>query len=146
MKEIDLYDNNADPYDGEATLEPLLRTGMRQRVSGPIKKPWKVPKSWGYELIYTNNDLYCCKMLVIDPNSQTSMHLHLEKEETLLVVSGKLLVKYIDRKKRKGYIVKEGEAFTIAPGFPHALVALDEQVKLVEASTPSYDTDSIRIE
>ena len=73
------------------------------------------------------------------------MHLHLEKEETLLVVAGQLLVKYIKDKEEHSYIVGVDEAFTVAPGFPHALVALSEQVRLVEASTPSFDSDSIRI-
>ena len=43
------------------------------------------------------------------------------------------------------WIVKEGEAFVVAPGFIHSLRAKDQDVILIESSTPSYDTDSIRI-
>jgi D-lyxose ketol-isomerase len=42
-------------------------------------------------------------------------------------------------------MVGPGSAFVVAPGFIHSLRAGNEAVTLVEASTPSYDTDSIRI-
>lgn len=132
-----------NPYDGSPTIEPIIKTGIKQRVSGPVT-PQYIEKRWGFEKIYAN-DVYCCKMLVINPGCETSMHLHLEKEETFLVVAGELMVRYIKDKEEESYIVGENEAFTVCPGFPHALVALEKQVKLVEASTPSYDTDSIRI-
>ncbi len=136
-----MKENN--PYDGQPEVQPLSITSIRARASGPVS-PQKIPKRWGYELIYANDE-YCCKLLVIEPKCETSMHLHLEKEETLLVVAGQLLVKYIKDKEEHSYIVGVDEASTVAPGFPHALVALSEQVRLVEASTPSFDSDSIRI-
>ena len=132
-----------NPYDGSPIVEPVDITGKNQRISGPVT-PQFIKKRWGFEKIFAN-DVYCCKMLVINPGCETSMHLHLEKEETFLVVAGELLVRYIKDKEEESYIVGEDEAFTVSPGFPHALVALEKQVKLVEASTPSYDTDSIRI-
>ena len=132
-----------NPYDGSPELEPLSITSIKQRISGPVT-PQYIEKRWGFEKIYAN-DIYCCKMIVIDPGCETSMHVHLEKEETLLVVAGELMVRYIKDKKEYSYIVGENEAFTVSPGFPHALVALEKQVKLVEASTPSFDTDSVRI-
>ena len=136
--------SNNDPYDGLPVIEPVCSiTSRNHRESGPVT-PWLVEKRWGFEKIFAN-DVYCCKIIVIDPGCETSMHLHLEKEETLIVVSGELMVRYIKDKKEYNYIVGENEAFTVSPGFPHALIALEKQVKLVEASTPSYDTDSIRI-
>ena len=143
LRQQNMKENMNDPYSGEPVVKPLATTSRNLRDSGPVL-PQKIPKRWGYELIYAN-DMYCCKLLVIEPNAETSMHLHLEKEETLLVVSGQLVVKYIKDKKEHSYNVGVDEAFTISPGFPHALQALDKQVRLVEASTPSFDTDSIRI-
>lgn len=105
----------------------------------------RVEKIWGYELIYQNHELYCCKILHIYPNSSCSYHLHMEKHETLLVTEGVLLVDSIRDKKPVTYTVKTGEAFVVAPGFIHSLRAETESVTLVESSTPSYDTDSIRI-
>ena len=107
--------------------------------------PKKIKKSWGYELIYQNHELYCCKLLHIKKNSSCSMHLHMEKHETLLVTKGTLFIDTTQNKIENTYIVTEGEAFVIAPGFTHSLRAESESVTLIEASTPSYDTDSIRI-
>ena len=113
-------------------------------VSG-YAQPLKIEKDWGYELIYQNNQLYCCKLLFIDSNKSCSYHLHLTKHETLLVVDGVLQVDTTHNKIKKNYQVNKGEAFVIAPGFIHSLRAASASVTLIESSTPSYDTDSIRI-
>jgi quercetin dioxygenase-like cupin family protein len=69
----------------------------------------------------------------------------MEKHETLLVLRGLLLIDTTHNKEEKTYSVKPGEAFVVAPGFIHSLRAKHHDVVLIEASTPSYDTDSIRI-
>lgn len=137
--------------DGKASDEPVVTplavTGHqrgKKSYSGNVL-PGHIPKSWGEERIYQNNDSYCCKLLVIEPGKQTSMHFHLDKHETMLVVEGQLAIDYIVNKKKETYIVNKWQAFTIAPGLPHSLRALEEEVRLVESSTPSYDEDSIRI-
>lgn len=107
--------------------------------------PLKIQKEWGYELIHQNHNLYCCKVLHINEYSSCSFHLHLEKHETLLVTQGTLYIDSTHNKNKKTYIVREGEAFVVAPGFIHSLRAEKDPVTLIEASTPSYDTDSIRI-
>ena len=73
------------------------------------------------------------------------MHFHLDKHETMVVVQGQLFIDYIIDKQQKVAIVDKWSAFTIAPGLPHSLRAGDEEVRLIESSTPSYDDDSIRI-
>lgn len=114
------------------------------RSSG-VAIPQLVSKRWGGELIY-KNDAYCMKMLIINPHQQTSMHLHVQKEETLLVVSGTLTIEFIARDGTKGkYTLNPGNAMTVAPGFPHQLIAGDSQVILVEASTFDHATDSVRV-
>lgn len=107
--------------------------------------PMKIEKDWGYELIHQNHKLYCCKVLHIYKNSSCSFHLHLEKHETLLVTKGILYIDTTYNKKKSTYIIGEGEAFVVAPGFIHSLRAEETPVTLLETSTPSYDTDSIRI-
>ena len=128
-------------------INPVAYTGQNKGLLGlsGIATPLRIEKRWGYELIYRNTDLYCCKQLYIREGFSTSFHLHLEKHETLLVVDGTLYIDIIDNKIHKTIIVKENQAFVMAPGLLHSLRAQDEAVTLVEASTPSYDTDSIRV-
>tara|TARA_R110001599_G_scaffold294545_4_gene498538 strand:+ start:644 stop:1096 length:453 start_codon:yes stop_codon:yes gene_type:complete len=113
-------------------------------ISG-YAQPLRIEKDWGYELIYQNNELYCCKLLFIKSKQSCSYHLHLTKHETLLVMSGVLEIDTTQNKIKRTYQVKQGEAFIVAPGFIHSLRATTESVTLIESSTPSYDTDSIRI-
>jgi len=107
--------------------------------------PEKIEKPWGYELIHQNHNLYCCKTLHIYSFSSCSYHLHMEKHETLLVTEGSLFIDTTHNKKQETWKVEAGQAFVIAPGFIHSLRAETEPVTLIETSTPSYDTDSIRI-
>ena len=51
-----------------------------------INKEGKVDKSWGYELIFSSNDLYCGKLLVFTKkNAKFSMHFHKTKDESWLI-------------------------------------------------------------
>ncbi|MBM08037.1 MAG: hypothetical protein CMF69_00435 [Magnetovibrio sp.] len=122
-------------------------TGHGQGVLGAsgISDPIEVQKTWGYEMIYVNNALYCNKALIINPNCFTSMHFHIKKHETLLPVSGKLYIDYIVDKVIHTKEVAEYEAFIIAPGLPHSLRAGEQGVTLIESSTTSHDDDSIRL-
>ena len=58
--------------------------------------PTIVPKGWGHEVIFVNNDKYCGKILHFKAEAKFSMHYHLLKMETWYVHSGKFLFKYID--------------------------------------------------
>jgi mannose-6-phosphate isomerase-like protein (cupin superfamily) len=128
-------------------ISPVAYTGQNKGQLGysGYCDPVKINKHWGYELIYQNHELYCCKTLFIYPNKSCSYHLHMEKHETLLVVEGTLYIDTTHNKETKTYIVGPGEAFVVAPGFIHSLRAQNEAVTLVETSTPSFDTDSIRM-
>ena len=106
--------------------------------------PRYVEKSWGYELIYKNDEQYCCKLLHFDEGA-TSMHFHVIKHETLVVTKGLLTVEYIINKETKCVKIPKGCALVVCPGFPHRLMALDGEVELMEASTEDYADDSVRI-
>ena len=55
-----------------------------------------VEKKWGKEIIFSNNSLYCGKLLCFNKGSQFSMHFHIKKDETWYVNSGKIKVSWID--------------------------------------------------
>jgi len=126
---------------------PVATTGHNRGALGESGDvlPLIVPKTWGEERHFQNNELYCQKLLIINPNQATSMHFHIEKHETMLVVAGTLYIDIIVNKKRTTKTITAWNSFVIAPGLPHSLRATSTEVRLIESSTPSYDDDSIRI-
>jgi mannose-6-phosphate isomerase-like protein (cupin superfamily) len=120
----------------EAVINGML-TGMA--------RPKKVDKWWGYELHYRNDSMYCMKLLHFDKGGATSMHFHVGKHETLLVVNGILTVATKYDKKLKYRRLEPGQALVVAPGFVHRLIAAEGPVDLVEASTYDHDDDSVRV-
>lgn len=107
--------------------------------------PHRVDKPWGWELWFANSPDYCAKWIHINPSKQSSMHLHVKKHETLIVVRGILTVEAIVGKKQTSYEVLTGEAFVVAPGFPHQLTAILGPVDLIEASTQHFESDSVKL-
>lgn len=108
--------------------------------------PKKVDKWWGYELHYRNDELYCMKWLHLEHGGATSMHFHVGKHETLLVMSGILTVETTYNKESKFRRLGPGTAMVVAPGYVHRLIAAEGPVDLIEASTEDHDDDSVRIE
>ena len=108
--------------------------------------PKKVDKWWGHELHYRNDDFYCMKWLHFEHGGATSLHYHVGKHETLLVVSGILTVETRYNKATKYKRLGPGAALVVSPGFAHRLIAAEGPVDLIEASTQDFDDDSVRIE
>lgn len=106
-----------------------------------------IEKSWGREIVYANDERYCCKVLYIEPGQGTSLHFHLNKHETMLVVDGELLIEYVFNKELKSITLEPARAFVIPPGLVHKLSSASDSdsVTFIETSTISYDSDSIRI-
>ncbi len=106
--------------------------------------PKIVAKPWGEEQWFANGQ-YCSKLIKVLAGHQNSMHIHVKKHETLVVVRGLLYLDVIIQGISATNVILPFEAFTIAPGFPHRLRAVEEDVYLVESSTYCDDADSIRI-
>jgi mannose-6-phosphate isomerase len=67
----------------------------------PIKR---VPKPWGYELIFARTDRYVGKILHISRGERRSLQCHEIKEEMLFVVAGEVddVIRLDDRYGRTG--------------------------------------------
>ncbi len=108
--------------------------------------PLHVPKGWGSEIVFVNNDLYCGKILRFNQGAKFSMHYHLKKKETWYVASGKFLFRYINTANAD--IGEEelsvGSTVTNEVGFPHQIVCL-EAGDIFEVSTHHEDCDSYRV-
>ena len=111
-----------------------------------INKTKIVEKGWGYELWIINNEKYCGKSLFFNPNSKSSMHYHLKKEETWIVKSGKFILRYINGENAEVNEIhlKDNETYTIPIGLPHQLET-ETGGEIIEISTEHFEYDSYRI-
>ena len=110
-----------------------------------LKKVEKVDKPWGYELIYAHTDRYAGKILHVDPGQALSLQYHEEKDETLFLLEGQYLLVVDEGGEMVERTVRAGEAYHIAPGTRHRMVAGPEGCDILEVSTPELD-DVVRLE
>jgi len=107
----------------------------------PIKR---VPKPWGYELIFAKTERYVGKILHINRGESLSLQYHEIKEETLFVVAGELKLTIEIDGDRRELPLRAGEAFHIAPRMIHRMEAI-EDTDVAEVSTPELD-DVVRLD
>ena len=105
----------------------------------------RVDKPWGHELIWAHTERYVGKLLVIEAGKRLSLQRHEIKDESILVVSGRLELTLEDA---SGAIRVEelgpGDHRHVSTGRIHRFAAI-ERCELVEVSTPELD-DVIRLE
>jgi mannose-6-phosphate isomerase len=105
----------------------------------------KVEKPWGYELIWAKTKDYVGKILHIKKGHQLSLQYHREKEETILVYSGRMnFVFENDKGQLEEVLLSAGEAHHIPIGKKHRMIAV-EDCDIFEVSTPQLD-DVVRLE
>jgi mannose-6-phosphate isomerase-like protein (cupin superfamily) len=104
----------------------------------------RVPKPWGYELIFAKTDRYVGKILHINRGESLSLQYHEIKEETLFVVAGELKLTIEVDGDRRDLPLRAGEAFHITPRMIHRMEAI-EDTDVAEVSTPELD-DVVRLE
>lgn len=104
----------------------------------------RVPKPWGHELVFAENDRYAGKILHLDAGQSLSLQYHERKDETLYVLEGELRLSVEVEGVMQEIRLTPGEAFRIRPGVKHRLRA-DAAVDIVEVSSPELD-DVVRLE
>ena len=104
----------------------------------------RVPKPWGYELIFAHTDRYVGKILHVNKGESLSLQYHVKKDETLYVVSGELLLTIEHEGDRRELSLKQGEAFHIPPLLIHRMLAVVD-TDVAEVSTTELD-DVVRLE
>jgi len=105
-----------------------------------------VPKGWGKEVIFVNNDEYCGKLLCFEKDKKFSMHYHIKKKETWYVSKGSFILIWVETDTGTTHTeyLKVGDVITNERGEPHQLIAL-EDAEVFEVSTKHYDEDSFRM-
>jgi mannose-6-phosphate isomerase-like protein (cupin superfamily) len=104
----------------------------------------RVPKPWGYELIFAKTDRYVGKILHVNRGEALSLQYHEMKDETLYVVDGELRLTIESNGDRRELTLRKGEAFHIPPLLIHRMEAVVD-TDVAEVSTPELD-DVIRLE
>ena len=119
---------------------------MGKLVKPTVTKCCEIPKGWGKEMIITNNQLYCGKILMFKKGCKFSMHYHLIKDETWFIAEGEFLYRWIDTETADIYEeeLKPGDVVRQLPGQPHQLMAHTDG-SIIEVSTEHFDDDSYRV-
>ena len=99
---------------------------------------------WGQEVIWAETDRYVGKLLVIEAGARLSLHLHVRREEWILVLSGSIdLLLEDEHDELQVHALEPHDSARIPPGRQHRLVARD-RAQLVEVSSPERD-DVVRL-
>ena len=104
-----------------------------------------VTKPWGHEEIWAETPKYVGKYLHIKAGHRLSRQYHEKKEETIRVISGKLTLVLGRLDNESQHVMNPGDVYHITPLTVHRFCAVDDDVVLVEVSTPELD-DVVRID
>jgi mannose-6-phosphate isomerase len=128
--------NTLLPFPGdEVTCWPVGASGELPRA---IQKPW------GYEILWAWRGNYAAKILHIQAGHRLSLQYHRVKEETVLLVRGRLTIELEGPDASLQQIeVLPGQVFHIDRGRKHRFVAMEDS-DLLEVSTPELD-DLVRL-
>jgi mannose-6-phosphate isomerase len=115
------------------------------KATGRVE-PTRVPKPWGYEIIWAHTDQYVGKILHVKAGEALSVQYHKQKDETVYLLSGEMIywVKLPGNDKLQDMKLKRGESFRIAPGTVHYIEAVTD-CDVLEAST-AHTNDIVRLE
>jgi mannose-6-phosphate isomerase len=105
----------------------------------------RVEKPWGHELIWAHTDRYVGKILVIETGKRLSLQRHEVKDESILVLSGRLRL-YLEDDDGTVRVEELGAGASrrVTTGRIHRYESI-ERCELVEVSTPELD-DVVRLE
>jgi hypothetical protein len=113
-----------------------------------LQSPGKIDKGWGYEIVWSNNDKYCGKLLVFErAGAKSSLVFHKEKNKSWFVNAGKFKMTYVDVANGgiKEAILEEGKTVDVSQLSPHLLEALLPNSVIFEVGTPDYIEDRFRL-
>jgi mannose-6-phosphate isomerase-like protein (cupin superfamily) len=103
-----------------------------------------VPKPWGHELIFAENDRYAGKILHLEAGHSLSLQYHERKDETFYVLRGEVNLSVEVDGRMEELRLAEGESYRIRPGMRHRMRA-DDPCDLIEVSSPELD-DVVRLQ
>lgn len=106
--------------------------------------PYRVEKPWGHELVWAKTDRYVGKILHVKAGETLSLQYHNQKDETMHVLRGELILRTKESKALSERPFRAGESVHIPAGLIHQIEAVEDS-DILEASTPELD-DLVRID
>ena len=104
----------------------------------------QVAKPWGWELIWARTPNYVGKLIHVNAGQKLSRQYHTQKDETIFVIKGTLTLEIGEGTLKQTLTLTEGQNFRIAPYTIHRFIADEEEVDLIEVSTPEL-RDVVRL-
>ena len=106
--------------------------------------PYRVDKPWGYELVWARTSRYVGKILHVKAGHILSLQSHNQKDETMHVLTGELILRTQPGETLVSRSFKAGETVHIPPKLIHQIEAVVDS-DVLEASTPELD-DLVRLQ
>lgn len=104
----------------------------------------RVEKPWGHEIWWAHSEHYVGKILHVKKGHRLSLQYHVEKDETIYLQSGSIVLLVGEEGVLEERRMEPGEAQRIRPGIVHRMIALEDS-DILEVSTPQVD-DVVRID
>jgi mannose-6-phosphate isomerase len=130
----------------------LAQDASGPAVPGPRAEVYRAArqdKPWGHEMIFAAIEgRYAGKIISVTAGHSLSLQYHLEKEETISVLSGQALIRH---GPLGGELTEQmfgpGDTIHLPPGTVHRVTAVSD-VTFAEASTagPGWREDVVRLE
>ena len=108
----------------------------------------KIDKGWGFEIVFSNNDKYCGKLLIFErAGAKTSLVFHKEKAKSWFINAGRFKVTFIDvvTGEIKQSELTEGQTADFGPLGPHQIESLVDNSMIFEVGTADYVEDRFRL-
>ncbi|MBI1935323.1 cupin domain-containing protein [Candidatus Woesearchaeota archaeon] len=101
---------------------------------------------WGYELWIENNEKYCNKLLILHEGFESSWHYHERKDETFVVIEGKVSLTYASGLDAPAstIVLEKGDKFRLEPRVIHTFKSLVPKSTVLEISTTDND-DNVKL-
>ncbi len=105
----------------------------------------KIPKPWGFELVWAECEHYVGKILHIRAGEALSYQFHRVKDETIFLLRGTMDFEWaVDAASQPATVrLQAGQSVRIQPGMCHRMIAVEE-CEVLEVSTPQLD-DVVRL-
>ena len=104
----------------------------------------RIEKPWGYEIHWARTERYIGKILHVRAGHALSLQYHNQKDETMYVHAGRVLLETEHDGRLVGREMNIGDSVRLTPKTIHRISAISD-CDILEASTPELD-DVVRLE